>query len=116
MPQFDATTDVVFFMEDDRTVRGLDTGSELYRSNRKAFANCTAKIGCLRMFGHELPARTVDYLRDGIYELAGRNGTVQYRICFSSHGRQHGGPGPRADQGSTIPEGHRACERKEETL
>ena len=80
-------TDVAFFLEDNGSVPALDWLRQLYRANRKAFANCAAKIRLLRAFGYELRRPHVDYLRDGIYELRAKERTVQYRILFFYHGR-----------------------------
>ena len=75
MPQ----TAVYFYRdaEDDSPV--LDWFSELRRSNRKAFAHCLAKLRLLQATGHALRRPAADYLRDGIYELRAKQGTVQYR-------------------------------------
>jgi phage-related protein len=75
-------TDVGFFKDDNHTVPVLDWLRQLRRLNRKAFANCVAKIRLLRVFGHELRRPHVDYLRDGIYELRAKERNVQYRILF----------------------------------
>lgn len=37
--------------------------------------------------GHELRRPEADLLRDGIYELRARLGTVNYRILYFFHGR-----------------------------
>jgi phage-related protein len=81
------TTDIAFFKDDDRSAPVLDWLRQLHRSNRKAFANCTAKIRLLRAFGYELRRPHVDFLRDGIHELRAKERTVQYRILFFYHGR-----------------------------
>ena len=38
--------------------------------------------------GHELRRPEADFLRDGIYELRSRSGTVNYRILYFFHGRE----------------------------
>jgi phage-related protein len=80
-------TDVAFYMDEQGKAPVLEWLRQLYRTNRKAFANCVAKIRLLRSFGHELRRPHVDYLRDGIYELRAKERTVQYRILFFYHGR-----------------------------
>lgn len=47
---------------------------------------CVTKIGRLRDHGHELRRPEADYLRDGIYELRVRFGTVNYRILYFYYG------------------------------
>ena len=40
------------------------------------------------MLGHELRRPEADLLRDGIYELRIRLGTINYRLLYFLHGRQ----------------------------
>ena len=56
MPQ----TAVYFYREIDGTSPALDWFTALRRMNKKAFANCLARLRMLKMFGHELrrPAPT----------------------------------------------------------
>jgi putative component of toxin-antitoxin plasmid stabilization module len=42
----------------------------------------------LAEMGHELRRPEADFLRDGIYELRSRLGTVNYRILYFFHGRE----------------------------
>ena len=60
---------------------------ELYRADRKAAAECVARIKLLAQFGHELRRPHADYLRDGIHELRAKKGRVNYRILYFFHGR-----------------------------
>jgi len=60
---------------------------DLRETDDAAFANCVAAIVDLGRFGHELRRPAADYLRDGIYELRARRGSVQYRLLYFFHGR-----------------------------
>lgn len=60
---------------------------ELRRKDKKALANCLAKVRLLSMEGHELRRPHADYLRDGIYELRAKRGRVQYRILYFFYGQ-----------------------------
>lgn len=55
--------------------------------NPKAYAKCLVRIRRLAESGHELRRPEADLLRDGIYELRARLGTVNYRILYFFHGR-----------------------------
>src|SRR3954465_12678173 len=75
-------THVVFYQDDDGSVpilHWLDSLSE------KAVAKCRVRIERLRELGHELRRPESDYLRDGIYELRIRLGTVNYRMLYFFH-------------------------------
>jgi phage-related protein len=75
MPQ----TQVVFFRESDGTVPILDWFDAL---PTKALDKCRVKIERLQALGHELRRPEADFLRDGIYELRVRLGTVNYRMLY----------------------------------
>jgi phage-related protein len=60
---------------------------DLRTSNAKAYAKCVVRIRRLVELGHELRRPEADLLRDGIYELRARLGTVNYRILYFFHGR-----------------------------
>jgi phage-related protein len=75
MPQ----TRVVFFRDDDGSVPILDWFDAL---PQKALDKCRVKLERLRELGHELRRPEADYLRDGIYELRVRLGSVNYRMFF----------------------------------
>jgi hypothetical protein len=61
--------------------------ARLRRENERAFAKCVVRIERLEAKGYELRRPEADTLRDGIYELRARQGTVQYGILYSFHGR-----------------------------
>lgn len=83
MPQ----TRLIFFKELDGSVPLLDWLEELAEENPQAYVNCAARIRMLKELGHELRRPHADYVRDGIYELRAKKGTVQYRILYFFHGR-----------------------------
>ena len=60
---------------------------ELNETNAKAFDKCRAAIARLALLGHELRRPEGDYLRDGIYELRVRSGSVNYRLLYFFYGR-----------------------------
>jgi phage-related protein len=77
-------TTVVFYREDPSTVPVLDWLDSL---PKKALDKCLVRIERLRDLGHELRRPEADLLRDGIYELRVRLGTVNYRMLYFFHGR-----------------------------
>jgi phage-related protein len=54
---------------------------------KRALDKCLVRIERLRDLGHELRRPEADLLRDGIYELRVRLGTVNYRLLYFFHGR-----------------------------
>ncbi len=78
MPQ----TRIVFFREQDGSVPLLDWFDTI---PQKAQDKCRLKLHRLADLGHELRRPEADYLRDGIYELRTRLGTVNYRILYFFH-------------------------------
>ncbi len=78
MPQ----TRVVFYQDEDGTVPILEWFERL---PEKALDKCRVKLERLRELGHELRRPEADYLRDGIYELRVRVGSVNYRILYFFH-------------------------------
>lgn len=76
-------TRVVFYREEDRSVPVLDWFASL---PVKAQAKCLERIQYLEGVGHEARRPHADYLRDGIYELRAKLGTVNYRILYFFHG------------------------------
>jgi hypothetical protein len=72
-------TEVVFFAEDDGSAPVLDW---LDQQETKVQDKCLVKIERLGKLGHELRRPEADYLRDGIYELRVRRGSVNYRILY----------------------------------
>ena len=53
----------------------------------KARDKCRVRLERLQECGHELRRPEADYLRDGIYELRVRVGTVNYRMLYFFYGR-----------------------------
>ncbi len=103
---------VHFFKEADGTVpliEWLDGRAE------KVQDKCQERLERLEAFGHELRRPLADFLRDGIYELRVRVGTVQHRMFYFFAGQGaavvcHGLSG----KGGKVPEVeiNRALERK----
>lgn len=83
MPQ----TELIFFQDEDGSVPVRDWLEELQKKNRRAFAKCVDKIGLLSELGHELRRPHADMLREGVYELRGRSGNMNYRILYFFHGQ-----------------------------
>jgi phage-related protein len=80
------STDIAFYAE-NQSAPVLNWLEDLYRVDKKAAAECIARIRLLAQFGHELRRPHADFLRDGIYELRAKRGRVQYRILYFFHGR-----------------------------
>jgi len=83
-------TDVIFYREDDTpgaAVPALDWLVQLSKTNAKAYVKCRQRIELLRANGHELRRPFADTLRDEIYELRIRLGTVNYRLLYFFQGR-----------------------------
>jgi phage-related protein len=78
---------VVFFKDATGKAPVVEWLTELLHENKKAWANCRARIEMLAAFGHELRRPASDFLRDGIYELRAKQGHVQYRVLYFFHGR-----------------------------
>jgi len=78
---------VVFFKDDRGNVPVFEWLQKLWRTDRRGFAKCVARVQRLAELGHELRRPEADYLRDGIYELRARRGTVNYRILYFFHGQ-----------------------------
>ncbi len=83
MPQ----TRLLFFQDADGTAPVWEWLRDLREGNPKAYAKCLVRIRRLAESGHELRRPEADLLRDGIYELRARLGTVNYRILYFFHGR-----------------------------
>jgi phage-related protein len=75
-------TDVIFFRDLDGTVPCKQWLGRLYRSERKGAGKVVARMLLLAEGGYELRRPAADLLRDGIYELRARQGTVQYRLLY----------------------------------
>lgn len=59
----------------------------LKSSEPRAYRKCLQRILCLASLGNEMRRPLADYLRDGIYELRIRVGTLNYRILYFFCGR-----------------------------
>lgn len=80
-------TKLLFYQEAGGTAPAVEWLKELQQENPRAFAKCRVRLGRLAEMGHELRRPEADYLRDDIYELRSRMGTVNYRILYFFHGR-----------------------------
>lgn len=78
---------MIFYQEAPGDVPVLEWLMELDRRDRRARMKCQAAIERLQAMGHEMRRPRADLLRDGIYELRGRVGRVNYRILYFFHGR-----------------------------
>ena len=76
-------TTVVFYRENPSSVPVLDWLDSL---PKKALDKCLVRIERLRDLG-QLRRPEADLLREGIYELRVRLGTVNYRMFYFFHGR-----------------------------
>jgi len=83
MPQ----TRLLFFRDAEGSAPVWEWLKELRQGNRRAYAKCAIRVRRLAEMGHELRRPEADFLRDGIYELRARLGTVNYRILYFFHGR-----------------------------
>src|SRR3989442_14960779 len=83
MPQ----TSLVFFRDSEGLCPVWHWLKKLRAENPKAYAKCVVRIRRLAEIGHELRRPEADLLRDGIYELRARLGTINYRILYFFHGR-----------------------------
>jgi phage-related protein len=83
MPQ----TRLLFFQDADGAAPVWEWLKDLRVTNPKAYAKCVVRIRRLVELGHELRRPKADLLRDGLYELRARRGTVNYRILYFFHGR-----------------------------
>lgn len=77
-------TKVIIYRESDGTVPLRDW---LKQQPVKAQEKCLAAMKTLADFGNELRRPLSDYLRDGIYELRTRSGTVNYRLLYGFAGQ-----------------------------
>jgi phage-related protein len=79
---------VVFYQDRDGSAPAYEALRALRRSGQhKALAKSYARVARLGELGHELRRPEADLLRDGIFELRIRFGTVNYRILYFFHGR-----------------------------
>ena len=80
-----AAIKVYLFRENDGTVPVLEWLDGLKPA--KAVAKCRVLIELLKALGQDLRRPHADLLRDGIHELRGRLGHVQYRMLYFFHGQ-----------------------------
>jgi phage-related protein len=111
MPQ----TRLLFFQDATGTAPVWEWLKDLRARNGKAYAKCVVRIRRLVELGHELRRPEADLLRDGIYELRARLGTVNYRILYFFHGRNVAVLAHAITKENEIPvvEINRAIERKQ---
>ena len=83
MPQ----TRLLLYQDADGVAPVWEWLKDLRVENPKAYAKCLVRIRRLVELGHELRRPEADLLRDGIYELRARLGTVNYRLLYFFHGR-----------------------------
>jgi putative component of toxin-antitoxin plasmid stabilization module len=105
---------VVFYQEKDGQAPVVDWLKNLRQSDAKAFIKCRAAIARLALLGHELRRPEADYLRDGIYELRVRLGSVNYRLLYFFHQRTVSVVAHGLTKEDTVPatDIHRAITRK----
>ena len=110
MPQ----TRLLFFQDANGAAPVWEWLRVLRTGNPKAYAKCVVRIRRLVELGHELRRPEADSLRDGIYELRARLGTVNYRILYFFHGRNVAVLAHAITKENAIPVGeiNRAVERK----
>jgi phage-related protein len=75
-------TEVVIFDEGDGKAPLLEW---LDQQISKVQDKCLVKIERLKELGHDLRRPEADLLRDGIYELRVRHGSVNYRLLYFFH-------------------------------
>ena len=78
---------IIFYQAQPGDSPVLDWLKAINASNPKAYDKCRAAIARLALLGHELRRPEADYLRDDIYELRIRSGSVNYRLLYFFHGR-----------------------------
>lgn len=81
------TINVVFYQDRPGDSPVVEWLRKLNETQPRAFDKCRAAIARLALHGHELRRSESDYLRDGIYELPIRFGSVNYRLLYFFHGR-----------------------------
>lgn len=76
-------TELILYKEEDGTIPLVNWLKNLPAKPRD---KCVFRIERLREHGHELRRPEADYLRDGVYELRARFGTVNFRILYFFYG------------------------------
>lgn len=109
-----AQTRVLFYREADGFAPAWEWLKDLRHRNPTAYAKCVVRIKRLAEMGHELRRPEADFLRDSIYELRARLGTVNYRILYFFHGRDVAVLASAITKESEVPnvEINRALKRK----
>ena len=79
-----AAVTVVFYRDED----GCHVLDWIERLPERAYAKGFVRVERLAELGHELRRPEADYLRDGIYELRWRLGSINYRVLYFFHGRE----------------------------
>ena len=77
-------TELIAFRKDDGKVPLVEWLASLSEKERQV---CLVKIKRLKELGFELRRPECDYLRDGIYELRAKHGTVNYRVLYAFVGQ-----------------------------
>jgi len=80
-------THVVFYQDANGKSPIVEWLNELGTTDAKTFDKCRRAITRLALLGHELRRPEADLLRDGIYELRVRRGSVNYRLLYFFYGR-----------------------------
>lgn len=83
MPQ----TQVRVYRKASGEVPLVDWLKKLQKMDERAWAKCVDCILCLEKFGYELSEPRSKPLREGIYELRAKVGTVNYRMLYFFSGK-----------------------------
>lgn len=111
-------TNVVFYREDENSIPALKWLEDLSKTNLKAYVKCRQRIEMLAAEGYELRRPYADLLRDEIYELRIKLGTVNYRLLYFFQGRIAAVIAAGFTKESEVPavEIERAIERKKKLM
>jgi phage-related protein len=80
-------THLVFYQEKLGDAPVVEWLKELNQTHAKAYDKCRAALARLALLGHELRRPEADYLRNGIYELRVRSGSINYRFLYFFYGQ-----------------------------
>jgi hypothetical protein len=80
-------TAIKFYRDVDGSVPVLEWLTDLSARNRNAYNKCVYLLQLLGEFGSELRRPRADYLRDGVYELRTKVGSVNYRMLYGFVGK-----------------------------
>jgi len=78
---------VLFFQDDDGSVPALEWLRDIKQRDLRITAKFHERILELKEHGWDLTRPSADLLRDGIYELRVRFGSVNYRLLYGFHGQ-----------------------------